>query len=347
MRVEEQTPEEKVIESNKQKPLRQPMDKLVILAILTVASMTFFWFTVYKIFESDLEFSFNAEIIVTVVFAVVAFSLMFAVVGISEVLVERKFLFFLVLIAGSLTHFIFFPITIPNDIAAFLMFLGFWIWKRSVHGDMENRIKFSTLQVIPAGIGVTITLMLLSVSFTYYAYLAFDDGSERLLSGVTDTIVTSVDKMLPNYISNYDPNMTLDAFIQQSMEMSALSPSLPTDSLFGEAIEEGLQSAQGAVLEESRREFLGTFDITADGSETMAGIVKKIVTRRIDMFITPFKKFIPAVLSLSLFFILRIFGFVYKPLIQIFSYLFYKVLLVTRFIRVGKIIIEKERLEFT
>lgn len=345
MRVEEPSLEEQVLKKHKDTVRPQPVNKLIVLAALIVVSMGFFWFTIYRIFQSNLDFSFNAEIIFSFIFAIIALSMMFAIIGMSEVLVDRNLIFIAVIVIGSLTHFIFFPISIPNTIAVLATIFAFIIWKHNIRSDMKSRIKFLVGRVMIVGLNGIISLVLISISFTYYGYLA-DDGSNKMLDNAVSSLVETVNDVLPGYMPFYSPDMTLDEFIVESGSIDEL-PSLPSDFLIGEALQEVVTGAQGELLDESRQSFLDTFDIEAKGSDTMQVVTQRIVTSRVDNVIEPYQQFIPVILALSLFFILKLFQFVFRPIIQFFSYLVYKIFLFFRFITVKKVIVEKEQLQLS
>ncbi|MFC1687969.1 hypothetical protein ACFL0L_05355, partial [Patescibacteria group bacterium] len=181
--------------------------------------------------------------------------------------------------------------------------------------------------------------------FTYYGYLA-DDGSNQMLDNAAESLSVTVNEILPSYMPYYSPEMTLDEFILESGSIDEL-PTLPSDFLIGEALQEVITGAQGELLADSRQSFLDTFDIEAEGTDTMDVVVHKIVSGRVDSVVEPFQKFIPAILALSLFFLLKLLQFVIRPIIQFFSYIVYKIFLFTRFVTVKKVIVEKEQLELS
>ena len=348
MRIEKPTLEEQVIKDQKEKPLPQPMVKMVILACLTVLSMGLFWYSVAGVFDSQLDLSFRLEMILAIALSALAFSLMFAVVGISSVLIDRHLFFLGASIIGGLVHFIFFPVTWANCIAVLSLIVAFIVWKQNIRADLKSRLKFLVGRVILVGVHTAISIVLIAVSFTYYAYLNEDQSSDRFVGGFIDAMVVSANNVLPKYVSYYDPEMTLDEFILESSQSSIEEMStIPTENIIGDAVREAIDSAQGAVLGQARAQFLDTFGIQANGDEPMGSVVRKIVSSRIDSVVDPYRTFLPAILALSLFFVLKLFTIVLKPLIQFFSFVFYKLLLIVGFVRIAKVVTEKERIELT
>ncbi len=349
MRIEKPTQEEQALQAQKEKPVPQPLHKLTILSALTVTSMAFFWFTFFRIFQSGEGFSLRLDTLLTFAFVLFAFALMFAVVGLTALLIQRSLVFYVIVAVGALSHVAFFPVSLSNMIAIIAMILAFILWRKNIRSDMETRISFKVSQVIPAGLGIAISLILLSVSFTYYSFLITRQESERLLSGIVKTAVVSVDRVLPRYVAHYSPDMTLDEFIRESTvqpsQQVTTTLGFPGTAEIEKSIQEGLASAQGQLTDEARAKFLSTFGITASGTDRMEVIVEKIVNQQLEKYVAPYKKFLPAVLALSLFFVLKIFDIVYQPLIQFFSFIVYRVLSAFRFVRIGKVMISKERLE--
>ena len=76
-----------------------------------------------------------------------------------------------------------------------------------------------------------------------------------------------------------------------------------------------LSEAQRQLLDEARREFLASFKITAEGSDTMDTVVEKILTRNVARYVDPYEQLIPPILALSFFFIIELISVVYRYVI--------------------------------
>ncbi len=76
-----------------------------------------------------------------------------------------------------------------------------------------------------------------------------------------------------------------------------------------------LSEAQRQLLDEARREFLASFKITAEGSDTMDTIIEKILTRNVARYVDPYEQLIPPILALSFFFIIELISVVYRYVI--------------------------------
>lgn len=342
MRVEKPSAIEEHMQAQQKTPVPQPLAKVLFIGTLCIVSSGLFWYLLARIFRGDVELSFSVASVVGFILPLLAFALMFSLLGIAASVLRGAIAFVIITAASGLTSLVFFPVEVTTLIAALLFFFGMVAWRGSVSADAGNRLKFTVVKVISSGLGGTITLVLLSVSFIYYSYLTAGGGSDRLLDGLIDTTSSSVNALLPNYIEHYKPEMTLDEFIMQSTTLDPSSLDVPVGSVIGDAVKEGIEAAQGTIIEESRTQFLRTFDIQAQGTDRMGEVVKKIISRRIEGFVKPYKAFIPAVLALSLYFILTIFRFIYVPLIQVFSFFSYRVLIAVGFLRINKVLVERE-----
>ena len=76
-----------------------------------------------------------------------------------------------------------------------------------------------------------------------------------------------------------------------------------------------LSAAQRALLDEARREFLESFKIQAQGSDTMDTVIEKILNRNVTRYVDPYEQLIPPILALSFFFIIELISFAYRYII--------------------------------
>jgi len=325
----------------------QPMGKIVILGILVIVSSVLFWLAWHNALVTGLEFSFSTQNIMVVVTTLLAFCLMFTFLAVTEVVVTKNWIELIITILSAGTIFLFFKFSLWSFVSFLLVMLGFMYWRREVRLDAKSRTKFVPTRIISAGLRPAVTVLLLAISFVYYSNMVTgDDASARLTESLVDTGTNSVNNVLDIYFKEkYDPDMTLDEFLLSNTMVDGENIVGDTGiTEIDEVIRLGLTEVQDEALEKAREELLNTFEITATGDETMDMIVGKIVRQNIDKYIEPYKKFIPALLAVSLFFILSIFRFVYSELIKSFSYLIFHILLWLKFIKVEKIQIEAEKI---
>lgn len=349
MRVEQ---EKKGIPSIKDFTPPQPPQKVLTLFGLMVGTTMMFWLA-WNNALYNMQFTITIGSVMTVVTTLLAFCLMFAMVALTEVLVTRRLMALLTIIVSALTGFVFFSFSVWTLIATLIMMLGFLLWRRSINSDLKTRTTFNPHKTLDVGLRGAVTVILLASSVMYYGHFVSQENTEEhIVDGLVDTSMAAVNFSLEKFYGNgYDPNLSLDAFIanltriedlkaQGAGEIDELPPEI---QLLDEQIKAGLDAAGTEIVAQGRQEFLNTFEIEAAGTDTMDTVVRTIVTKQITQFVGPYEKLIPALLALSLFFVLNIFSIVYRELIKIFSVLVYHILKWLRFIQITKVQTEAEK----
>lgn len=89
-------------------------------------------------------------------------------------------------------------------------------------------------------------------------------------------------------------------------------------------------------LTAARDDFLKQLEISAEGSDKISEVLKKIVSVKLSEGLLPFVPWLPPFLAISLFFTLVIFDFLYVIFAKIFALLIYLIMLTTKFIVIKK-----------
>ncbi len=320
----------------------QPLNKVLTLFGLMIGTTAVFWLAWNNALHT-VAFSLSTRNILTVVTTMLAFCLMFAIVALTEALVTKRLFILLVIIVASLTGFIFFGFSVWTFIATLLAMLGFLYWRHAIRDDLKTRTTFTPQKVLDSGLKGAVTIILLASSVMYYGFLiAKPDTGSTITNGLVDTSMGAVNFALTKFYGNgYDPNLSLDAFIanltridelksQGAEEIHSITPEI---KVLDEQIKAGLDMASNEIIAQGRQEFLDSFGIEAAGSDTMDSVVRKIVTKNINEYVGPYEKFIPALLALSLFFVLNVFSFLYREFIKAFAVLLFYILSWIHFIK--------------
>lgn len=324
----------------------QPLHKIVVLLAIAVAGTALFWLAWHHMLETGVRFSFGSRNITTILSTLGAFCLMCCAVALAEILVTRKLVLLIMSVVAAATIFIFFPISLWSCVAGLLTILALIYWKREIRVDLESRLKFMPQRVISSGLKPAITLLLLAISFSYYGYLiTSSNGSTKFIDGLTTDGTNVVQNiMLRFYKDKFSPHMSLDQFITNISNITEVETKVKTGTgQLDAVVAEGLTAVQRQAVVQARNEFLDTFKITATGNEEMQSVVRKIVSKNVERYITPYEKFIPALLALSLFFLLNFFNFLYSEIVKSASYLFFYLLVGLKFISVKKVQVEAEK----
>jgi hypothetical protein len=324
----------------------QPLGKIVVLAVLTVAAALLFWFLWSRILTTGLSFSAESRDVANLVVTVLSFCLMLTLAGISSVLISRKLIFLLLALVTGFTVLVFFGISVWSMIAGVITVLAFFNWYREISSDLKSRIKFVPSRTLGTGLKTAITLLLLAASFSYYSFLVSgEDASEKFTNSLVATGSRAIQNVLEMYYQDkYSPKMTLDEFIANITNVLG-DINLDTGQKdLNEMISQGLTQAQQQLVAEARADFLKTMGIEAAGDESMDSVVEKIVRKNLDKYLGSFQKYIPAILALGLFFLLNVFNFIYNELIKSIGYVIFHVLAWLKFVKVKKVQIEAEKI---
>ncbi|MFA5051661.1 MAG: hypothetical protein WC544_01195 [Patescibacteria group bacterium] len=324
----------------------QPMGKIIVLGLLTIACSNVFWYAWHHLLQQGLDFSAGAGSIIAIVSTLLAFCLMFTAMALVNVMVRWFAVALVIMAVSGFSLLIWFPVTLWSFLAAAMVIPAWMLWHRQMSVASANQLKFSPQQAASAGLSTAMTILLLAASLCYYSFLAGNSDSQaKFAESLINNGTTAVENVLEMYYHDkFSPTLSLDHFILNMEDAAAMKlvPSTGQPEL-DRAIAEGLDQAERAALDESRNQFLDTFKIQATGDEEMQSVVNKIVRRNIDTYLGKYMKFIPALLALSVFFLLKIFTFVYAELTKSMSYLAFTVLVWFRFLKVKKVQVEAEK----
>lgn len=358
MRVEKKEPEKKI---EKFIP-PQPMGKIILLIILAVASAVLFWLTWQNALTTGISLDFAVRNVIVIISTLLAFCLMFCFVALAEMVITKKIILLgmVILVAG--TMFLFTKPTLWSFIAFLLVFLAFMYWRREIRLDEKTRNKFVPQRIINSGLKTTVTLILIAASFVYYNFLVTKpNANEKILEDLSANGATVVENLLTLYYKDgFSPKMTLDEFLsnitlsltekvedtinEQIKEEVDVIEGEQAEQVLEDVISQGLTMAQQETVDEVRTSFLGTFDIEANGNETMAVVINRIAYKNISKYIDPYLKFIPALLAFGLFFVLNILSFIYRELIKSLGYIVFHILVWLKFLKIKKIQVEAEKI---
>ncbi|MEK7632030.1 MAG: hypothetical protein AAB445_04180 [Patescibacteria group bacterium] len=179
-------------------------------------------------------------------------------------------------------------------------------------GAARNGIDFYLPKQIPGYRG-TMTLD------QFLSLVATDKFGEFVVPQITQTLDTDAKKeeaykQITEQLKKVNPvfdNPDVTDSVTKQLESNLDSQR----TLLQQQVLAQLSAAQRALLDEARREFLATFKIEAQGSDTMDTVVEKILTRNVSKYVDPYEKIIPPILALSFFFIVEFISFAYRYII--------------------------------
>ena len=341
---------EKQVEQKKPEPFvaPQPIHKIIILGGLTVAATVLFWLAWQNALTTGLSLDLVTQNVLVIAGTLFAFCLMFCFLAVTEVVVTNKLLLLLISLVTAGTVFIFFSFNLWTVVGALLVLLASVYWRHELRLDLASRQKFMPTRIVNSGLRTAVSLLLLAACFVYYGQLTTgQDASERVadqLAGSGNQVVQNILRLY--YGDKFQPQQSLDEFIKKIMlsgtdQLLQINTSQPE---LNKVIEAGLETVEQSVVDEARDGLLDTFGIQATGSESMETVIGKLAKKNIDQYFQPYLKFIPVLLAVSLFFLLSVFGFIYREIIKSLSYLVFQILFWTHFLTVKKVMVEAEKI---
>lgn len=304
-----------------------------ILSIVSLVSIVLFWAMLHVslTFSNDILFRINgfaAVSLLTVLFFCLTFaSLVFLALGLPF----KFFTGISAILAASALFF--FPFSYSSIIALAFFWLGLiWMFEK-LHSISQNSVTIHLSFFIRRSLGLPIILGLMLVSFFYYQGVARQDESKGLdaISGLSQNVGSLANQLIPRFLPNYKPNITLDDFIlnealrQAQSREREMKNGIPDDLLnrFQSNPNDSNEFLKTIVpeteREKIRNDFLEPFGIQATGKETMTEIIQKIISQKAHEYLDPYSNFIPPFFAILLFFFLHFWKWFYFLLIELFA----------------------------
>lgn len=335
------------------------------LGVLTTVLSVLSWFLLALVLKVDFfvdklsSTTFNFSALWNIGLLVLVVSLWAAFFVITAALVKKKQILYLISLLNGLAVFIFFGFNFYSLIAFVLLLLILVHYAIKVYLETRRRIKFSLYLSMRHGLTWLVTVILIVVSLLYYhSYTQNDKQENSFRQSAINSTVSFTSSALEWQLPGYDPEMTLDDFIKilyggsslQNLDVESLglSGGLAQDEvqkLLEQQLMRSGEMLEGEMLAQTRNEFLKSFKIEAEGTDSMDAVMSKILEQYIDKFVVPYEKYFPLIIVLSLFFALSIFNPLFVWLIKLFALLFFYILVWTGFAEKQKIQVEAERVD--
>jgi hypothetical protein len=237
--------------------------------------------------------------------------------------------------------------------------------------EKEDRLKLKLKRIWQGGMPLITVSLALFICLIYYFHPLLEIGQNKielppqLLKWLMKPMAGVFSKILPFY----NPEMTIDEMLamsvltggQTGLDFQSLGPEilskipqeklmnldineLMKDKTIKNLIEEQLvkksKNVDQRLIAQERNEFAQSLGIKLTGKETMAEVLNKLINSRLGEFIGPYYKYVPLVIVVIFFFLLRfIFGLVGFIAI-IFAQLIFTILRVLKVVEV--VVVTKE-----
>ncbi|MEK7537962.1 MAG: hypothetical protein AAB619_03245 [Patescibacteria group bacterium] len=277
---------------------------------------------------------------------------------------------------------VFFPFQLWTWMAAALL-LGFMSWgMESIADDMHNRLSVQPMLSLPRGITFIMFSVIIAISLLYYQQLRGSNSTAAELSTrLIDQTVTLTERALPTFYKDYRVGMTVDeligaqiptadsilkgikfdAFTDQTQQQQALQQKLQDLGLDpntlninvkqGEAqvrqqIDAKLQEFRTQTIDQARQELAKRLDIPLAGTDTIHDALIRVVGKQFDAYVRRYVTFVPVLLALALFFILRFFTSFLQAVVVWFGWVFLKLYRAFKLVQITHQTVPAEKVEW-
>jgi len=111
-----------------------------------------------------------------------------------------------------------------------------------------------------------------------------------------------------------------------------------------QVVTDELGEVERSIIEQVRNQLLSNLGIEAKGTDSIKDVIAKIVDKRVIGFVEPFIQYAPILFTVSLFFVLIIFSFLYRYLTRLFGLIWYGILRSIHFVALVDTVVKGKKL---
>lgn len=244
-----------------------------------------------------------------------------------------------------------FPLTMLTGLA-FLVAAGGLAWSgEQAFGDHHNRLAVQPWQTLNQNVSLGLTAVMVAVAILSYQQVTRSTGTSiATTERLSGQMVTLVEKFLPTIYHGYQPTMTVDELIgSQLPEADRILSEINFDQLATQAAQQqalnqklkdigldpnqvNVDVRQGAAnlrlelasqlnvyrqeaITQTRQQLATRFDLALRGNELMHDVLTDYVNQRLTTSLGKYTSFLPGLLAVGVFLLLRLFSFFYTWII--------------------------------
>ncbi len=226
----------------------------------------------------------------------------------------------------------------PRDIYVFaggiIFFLMNMWFQRRVWEELTNQLNFSFRRAIGNSQAVMTYALLVLSSFLVYSNVRADFQTNKtgFYQKLAETAVSGV-PYLSQDKSKYNLSQTVNEYFRkQAQEQFPSFNQVSSDQ-------------QELLMDQIRSSFVSQFGVDADPNTSLRIALTQVISQRLQDSLGRFEKFFPLLFTVFVFGVMRTFSFVFNWVVLGLSWFLFRILLVSRFFKIGKQTVEVEKLE--
>ena len=261
---------------------------------------------------------------------------------IAAYLVQSRAVHGAIAIVASAPMLLFFPLTGWTFLAFAGAIGGIWWSLTQGANEVYNRLQLRPYQFLSQLAPITTTVIMAVVSVLYFQQIHQSATSpQKLANSLVDQSVTIVEKILPAVYHAYQPTMTVDQFlVSQVPDTSTILKTLNVN--ISQPVEN--ISLSRAELDQSRNELAQRLGVKLRSDESMHEALVAFVNKQYQPYVNRYLNFIPPLLAVALFFLLRVISVFFQWAVMGYGWLFYRLLRLIHAVKVDHITVPAERL---
>lgn len=302
------------------------------------------WYVVAQTLQGRLAFTTAGlpTLLVFVIFGVFSFGLWLGALVVGGYPTQSRSIRFVLAGIASLPLLAFFPITmITLGVTFFIWLLLWWASERFVE-DAQSRLHVKPHLSAGWAMPVIVTLIMIGVSMLYYQRLQSSSSTpDELGKRLSGQAVEVVERFLPTFIKGYEPDMTVDevfglsiptadvllqdihfnqltnadqreAALRSELERQGIDPNSITldfnqqQQELESALEQQLEASRLDIARSLQDQLSEQLQVPITGTEPFHDFLVSLVNRQYERYVSNYVAFVPWLLALGLFFILKI-----------------------------------------
>lgn len=252
-------------------------------------------------------------------------------------------------VVGSWSVVFFFPFSTWSIFAAMAVWIGGWVSLEQAAADGRQLIEIRPVLTMQRTVAPLLWGVMIAISLLYYQQVRGDSHSaDQLADRMIGQSISVTERFIPKIYPTYRANQTVDEFIgaqiptadqiigklnfsagtlsadevrkQIEAQYGTNVPGLDTiqlptqvnmDQLRSE-LDKQFAAIRSDAVAQTREELANRFSVTLTGKETMHQVLQDIISRQFNQSVRRYVQFVPVLLAVAVFFVLRIFTVVFQ-----------------------------------
>lgn len=282
---------------------------------------------------------------------------------------------------GTLPIWIFLPFEIWTGAAWLMSFAGLTIGMEQAYEHAHNSLLVRTRQVIGSSLGFPLLCVMVATSILYFQQLRLSTASpDQLATNFVNQSATTVERLLPKLRSDYRIGMTVDEMLglfipnasdvladvstdgrldqteQEELRRQLAERGVPVEDLqldFSQteaqlqiALDEQIALFRGEIISNLRQELSRTLQLELRGDDAVHASLQAYFGRQFDRYVREYLTWLPPLLALALFFVLRLVSIFFQWAILFIGWFWSRILRWTHVVGIVHETVPAERLNW-